>query len=226
MKNKNIKKERVIRYFVEATLEIIESEGIGAVTARKVADMAGYTVSTLYNHFDNLDYLLFFSSIHYLKDYALALPEYIKGIENPITAYIKVCECFNTYAFRNPAAYRMVFFSGFSAKYNDAVKLFYTIFPEELPSDDFRYLPVLMNNDIHARDYQFLLDAAREGYLSEEAVTDISHLSTMLFKGMLERLIAYPNQFTAEDAAWKATVYLAHILIGYGISEELLAEYL
>ena len=41
MADKNIKKERVIRYFVEAALDIMETEGIGAVTARKVADKAG-----------------------------------------------------------------------------------------------------------------------------------------------------------------------------------------
>ncbi|MCI8639765.1 MAG: TetR/AcrR family transcriptional regulator [Coprococcus sp.] len=226
MADKNIKKERVIRYFVEAALDIMETEGIGAVTARKVADKAGYTVSSLYNHFDNLDYLLFFASIHYLKDYALALPKYIEGIENPIIAYIKICECFNTYAFRKPEAYHMVFFSGFSSKYNDAVRLFYQVFPEELPSEDFRFLPVLLHNDIHARDYQFLLEAARQGYLSENDVADISSLGTMLFKGTLERVINYPNQFTPEEASRKATVYLAHILIGYNIPEDLLREFL
>ena len=39
--NREIQNERKIRYFVEAAWKIEDTEGIKAVTARKVADLAG-----------------------------------------------------------------------------------------------------------------------------------------------------------------------------------------
>lgn len=39
------------KYFVDATAEIIEEEGVENVTIRKVADRAGYNSATIYNYF-------------------------------------------------------------------------------------------------------------------------------------------------------------------------------
>ena len=50
-------------FFVEAVQKIIEEEGIDAVTIRKVSKLAGYNPATLYNYFDNIDYLVGFASI-------------------------------------------------------------------------------------------------------------------------------------------------------------------
>ncbi len=46
-------------YFIDATNEIIENEGIESVTIRKVANLAGYNSATIYNYFENLDHLIF-----------------------------------------------------------------------------------------------------------------------------------------------------------------------
>ena len=70
---KYIQKVRMVKYFVDATIEIIEKEGYEAVTIRKVADIAGYNSATLYNYFDNLEHLLFFASMRYLQDYICLL---------------------------------------------------------------------------------------------------------------------------------------------------------
>lgn len=42
---------RMIKYFIDATIEIIEKEGYEGVTIRKVADIAGYNSATIYNYF-------------------------------------------------------------------------------------------------------------------------------------------------------------------------------
>ncbi|HWO77724.1 MAG TPA: TetR/AcrR family transcriptional regulator, partial [Bacillus sp. (in: firmicutes)] len=46
MKRKEIQMNRMWKYFVDATAQIIEEEGVENVTARKIADIAGYTSST------------------------------------------------------------------------------------------------------------------------------------------------------------------------------------
>ena len=60
IKKKEIQRHRMVRYFVEAACSIADSQGTDAVTARKVAELAGYNAATLYNYFDNLPHLLYF----------------------------------------------------------------------------------------------------------------------------------------------------------------------
>ena len=58
----------MMSYFIIAAQQIIQEEGIKAVTIRKVAALAGYNSATIYNYFENLENLLFFASMKYLRD--------------------------------------------------------------------------------------------------------------------------------------------------------------
>ena len=58
MDKKSIKNQRVKSYFIEATKKIIHNEGVENVSVRKVADHAGYTFTTIYNYFKDLNELL------------------------------------------------------------------------------------------------------------------------------------------------------------------------
>lgn len=53
-----IKSQRVRSYFVQAAKEIVLSEGVENVSVRKVAELAGYTFTTIYNYFTDLNELL------------------------------------------------------------------------------------------------------------------------------------------------------------------------
>jgi AcrR family transcriptional regulator len=53
--NKEIQKRRMMGYFLEATKTVIDTEGIFAVTIRKIASMAGFNSATVYNYFENLN---------------------------------------------------------------------------------------------------------------------------------------------------------------------------
>lgn len=58
MSYKDIQKERVRRYFLEAAKEIILSEGVSAVTSKKVGEKAAYSYASIYNYFENQNALL------------------------------------------------------------------------------------------------------------------------------------------------------------------------
>ena len=51
-------KEELYEMALQAARTIIETDGLGALTARNVADSIGYSAGTLYNVFENLDDLL------------------------------------------------------------------------------------------------------------------------------------------------------------------------
>ena len=46
--------------FIDAAFSIIETEGVENITIRKVAGIAGYNSSTIYNYFEDLDQLVLF----------------------------------------------------------------------------------------------------------------------------------------------------------------------
>jgi len=54
----SLKNQRVKSYFVQAAKKIILDEGVENVSVRKVADLAGYTFSTIYNYYGTLNELL------------------------------------------------------------------------------------------------------------------------------------------------------------------------
>lgn len=223
---KEIQNERKIRYFVEAAWKIEDTEGLDAITARKVADLAGYNVATLYNYFESLNHLLAFASLRHLKDYALALPNYAKGITNPLTLYMKTWECFNHYGFQKPLVYKNLFFGQFASSYNDSLKLYYDVFPEELPSDGLQFYPMLMERELHKRDYTLLMESAKSGLIPEKYALDISNMNVLIWRGMLDRLLEGTLEYSVDEMTKVVTNYHARTLISYGVSREAIEEFL
>lgn len=59
MKNKEIQEKRMKEYFIQATRNILKSEGIKGISVRNIADQAGYSYATLYNYFKDVNDLVF-----------------------------------------------------------------------------------------------------------------------------------------------------------------------
>jgi AcrR family transcriptional regulator len=56
---KPIQEERMKGYFITAAKELIRGEGLAVVSARNVAERAGYSYATLYNYFKDIRDLIF-----------------------------------------------------------------------------------------------------------------------------------------------------------------------
>ena len=79
MDKKEIQRQRMMKYFIEAGKQIILEEGVKNVTVRKVADLAGYSYATLYNYFEDLSALLYHCGVGFLDECC----EYVKNAEKP-----------------------------------------------------------------------------------------------------------------------------------------------
>ncbi|MGE5356733.1 MAG: TetR/AcrR family transcriptional regulator [Deltaproteobacteria bacterium] len=60
MKNKEIQEKRMKEYFIRATKEILKSEGIKSISVRNISEQAGYSYTTLYNYFKDINDLIFY----------------------------------------------------------------------------------------------------------------------------------------------------------------------
>jgi len=65
---KAIQEERMRGYFLEAAKELIRAEGIAVVSARNVAERAGYSYATLYNYFKDVRDLIFSCTEDFMKE--------------------------------------------------------------------------------------------------------------------------------------------------------------
>ena len=74
MERKEIQEQRIRGYFIEATREILKGEGLKSVNVRAVAERAGYSYATLYNHFKDIKELIFIC----VQDFQLEAESIIK----------------------------------------------------------------------------------------------------------------------------------------------------
>lgn len=59
MDKKQIQDERTRGYFIDSAKNLIKGEGLRSISARHVADHAGYSYATLYNYFKDINDLIF-----------------------------------------------------------------------------------------------------------------------------------------------------------------------
>lgn len=213
---KEIQKRRMMTYFIEAADEIIEHEGIEGVTVRKVADIAGYNSATLYNYFENLDHLIYFASIKYLKEYALALPSYIEDSKNALDKYLRIWKCFSLYAFSNPKVYNILFFQSFSSSFKDAIKEYYMIFPEELVAESEDLLTMLLEENIYYRNASILKSCVKEGFIEEKYLEEINEMTLLIFQGMFLKIFHQQVDYTVDEAVERILNYIQHTIKAYG----------
>lgn len=215
MNKKEIQKKRMMSYFIEAANQIIESEGVDAITIRRISDIAGYNSATLYNYFENLDHLVFFASMKYLQEYVLCLPEYIKDAISPIDKYLRIWECFCHHSFKKPKIYYTIFFNKFSNSLNDDIKEYYSIFPEELGNPSKDILPMLLGQNIYDRNRAILESCVSEMPIQREVIDEINEMNLLIYHGMLSRILNGQVDYTIDEAIKRILLYMKRSIRSY-----------
>lgn len=182
---KFIQKSRMIKYFVDATKEIIEKEGYENVTIRKVGDIAGYNSATIYNYFDNLEHLLFFASMNYLGDYIDEIPNYIKNAKNSREIYLLVWQCYVDFAFRNPQIYYRLFFTDLKNDLEKYVEQYYTYYPLDIKNFPSVIRDMLMSHSISNRSLILMRQCIEDGFVEEKSGIMIDNLIICVYESML-----------------------------------------
>ncbi|WP_102398800.1 TetR/AcrR family transcriptional regulator [Haloimpatiens massiliensis] len=215
MIKKTLQQKRMMSYFIDATNQIIQMDGIENVTIRKVADIAGYNSATLYNYFKNLDHLILFASMKYLREYVENLPEYIKRATNSLDRYFLIWECFCNHSFKRPKIYNLVFFSEFSNTLNDTISEYYSIFPDELADSSLNLNSMLLGNTLYKRTLSIINDCVKDGFISAENVHEINEMSILIYQGMLNKILSKNPPYTVEESINKTLKYFKQIIKSY-----------
>lgn len=218
---KNVIKINIMNKFIDAASSIIDSEGVENVTIRKVAGIAGYNSSTLYNYFEDLDHLILFACIRYLRDYTRALNDYVKKASNSLERYLMIWECFCKYSFDSPKIYNLIFFSEHSSTLNNIISEYYKIFHEELEESPLQIKSMLTGNDIYSRTLYQFEGCVEEGYFRESDIEEINEVTILIYQSMLENLLRKNPPYSKEDALEKIMHYFNKIVEAYRLPAQI-----
>ncbi|MHC1719523.1 MAG: TetR/AcrR family transcriptional regulator [Clostridiaceae bacterium] len=212
MDRKTTIKSRIMHKFIDAAFTVIDTEGIEYVTIRKVAAIAGYNSSTMYNYFENLDHLILFASTRYLRDYTGALEGYVKKAKTSLDRYLLIWECFCKYSFQRPQIYNLIFFSENSNTLNNIITEYYKVFPEELADSSLNLTSMLTGNDIYSRTLHQFDSCVKDGCFRKEDINEINEVTILLYQSILANLLRKNPPYTPEEALDKTMHYFHKIV--------------
>lgn len=210
MNNMTLKKRRMMTFFIDAADEIIKEEGISNVTIRKVANKAGFNSATIYNYFENLDHLIFFAALRHIKDYALALPNYLKGVDNSLDKFLTIWRCFCDYSFKDPEIYYAIFFANLDRDLEDYVVQYYKLFPDELGIQPDDVSTMLLKHNIYDRGMTIVNECVNEGFIREEDAEVLNEIATLIYEGILFRVLK--GKISYDEAVKKTMKYIELIV--------------
>lgn len=208
MNRKEIKLKRMLEYFIDATVQLIQEEGIENVSARKIADKTGYASSTIYNYFGELSHLLYFASMRYVKDYLLELSSYLEKGQTYVEKYLLSWECFCKHSFANPQIYHAVYIADLGEKPEDMLKRYFSIYSSELVGFTDEIRPLLFESDLTIRSKALLEMAKREQEINDEAIEEVNEMAVLIWEGMMTALINKRRNTDPQMAVEKTMKYI------------------
>lgn len=205
MAKRDLQKRRIMKYFIEAAHKLLMEEGIEKITARKVADLAGYNSATLYNYFSNLDHLICYASMTYLKAYYAELDDFVSGTKVPREIFLKTWELFSRHSFENPKIFKLIFFSPHRNELKQMIETFFDIFPENFGEHRVDLIPMLREGDLKKRNMAILSKKLGDD-IPEDQIETINELIINLYRASLDAVIS--GEFENVDDAVRHTMRL------------------
>ena len=182
---KTLKRQRVMRYFIDAAREIANADGIGGINIRSVADKAGYNSASLYNYFENLDQLISFTCIDMMSEWLRDLAKISDKDGDALDQYLLGWRSFCLHAFAEPTAYSYVYASKGSEKsieyFDDYVQAFPNTF-ENIPEI---LIEMFQAKTIEEQEEIMICPCVEAGFFSHETAKEIYELAHILSKGIM-----------------------------------------
>lgn len=187
-KNKEIQRKRIMGYFIDATQQIIESEGIENVTIRKISSLAGYNSATLYNYFDDLNQLIAFSLINSVLEYFVSLNTKIRTTNESYITFLLTWKEYAAFSFRKPEIYTYVFYSKHSKEVLGQINNYLELFPDSAFLSESDMQQRILGTSIEDRDNLIADPCIDDGYIDEKDKKYIFDFCYALHLGMCQKI--------------------------------------
>ncbi|TDT72269.1 TetR family transcriptional regulator [Hypnocyclicus thermotrophus] len=104
---KEIQKQRIKRFFIDATKDLLREEGLNSISTKKIGDKAGYSYATIYNYFSNFNELICISLEELANEMKEVLEESSKNLENNIGKLLELLNISIDYTIQNQHVYKL-----------------------------------------------------------------------------------------------------------------------
>lgn len=141
MDKKKIQEQRVKGYFIQATKEILSSEGLTAASVRNIADRAGYSYATLYNYFKDAKDLIF----ECIRDFQQECREFImaevKDVKPGYDRIVKINLAYIKYFVQYPGIFELFYIekTNHMAEQQSTIEMIDKFFPS-LTEEDWKVI--------------------------------------------------------------------------------------
>ena len=177
------------RDYIEKAYEIIQEEGIAAVSIRRIAKEMGCSSACMYRYFGNLTELLFYVELKELKGYIQRLNTSEKKWKNVWDIYVGVWDCYAREAFRKPEAYDLLFFRYSNIKLKKVIKEYYEMFPEDIKDVNEFFTEMLYAPSFMGRDFRMCRRCIRANAINYYEAIQLNRIACRTYKGYLKTIL-------------------------------------
>ena len=137
MVQNEIQEQRMREYFIEATKTILRGEGLKGISARNIAEQAGYSYATLYNYFKNIKELIFECVQDFQKECTQLVQQQTEGLDHGSPRISGIIKSYLHYFIQYPGIFEL-FFLERTTDIGGIGKLIHN-FPEQLCAAEWNY---------------------------------------------------------------------------------------
>ena len=200
MKYTEEERSQIMVTFLRATRQIIDEEGIGQVSIRKIAALTGMNSATMYLYFSSADVLITMASMSYLEEYCRTLAEDMPQMSTPEDTLLHTWDVFSRYAFEQPDIFYHIFFETHSVSLTEIVDQYYALFPEQLQDIDGPVLDMLHEGLLNERSWHVLWPVARQRGMAEQDARIVNDMLVSYFRFLLEERRKDSQEAVTNDA--------------------------
>lgn len=211
-KNKQLQFSRMRGFFLEAVNAIIEEGGIEKVSARKVADRAGYNVSTLYNYFDNVDHLIAMSLNDHIGGFVDRVINTVQKKATPKEIYQSFWFEFVEEAYSKPVIYFYLFFKNQDKDISEVFESYFKDNPDDFNALDEKFQKTLLEKNIYNRDLLFLLEVFPKK--NKDKLSTISEMNVLMYKSLIQDLQFETSETAKNTSIERYKKYYTHLVKG------------
>lgn len=167
-RKKQLRQRRMMQYFMDAAQEIIETEGIEAVTIRKVSDKAGYNSATMYNYFADVEQLISFTLLDIVMEYFEAIGRLIAENHPSYLRFLLTWKIYAVFSFEKPEIYTHVFFSEKTDTILGSIDDYLAVFPSDIMEPGDETYQKIMGKSVRERDDRIFDPCIQDGYVQKK----------------------------------------------------------
>lgn len=217
---KTVQRQRKMKYFIEAADHIIATKGKEAATIRAISELACYNSATIYNYFENIDHLIYYTYIRHIKMIERRLSYSLKSQDNEKAQVRQIWSVYCDIAYEYPEIIYTLLFSSYNIKFKEILMDYLAIFSDEFDTlQSKRILQIFKGSIFNVQNQTLELFGEAQG-LSKIDIEELKRIVIIFFQGIILRQMGIEKITKSEKYINLIFGFINRIMDAYTSNEE------